>query len=48
MTESENRQKLMSQETLPPSRDCPPAEEREKPADDWRGYTPETLHALDV
>lgn len=48
MAEAENRQKLMNQETLPPNRDYSPAEEREKPAADWKSYTPETLHALDV
>jgi hypothetical protein len=48
MAESENRQKPISQETHPPSRDYSFADEREKLAADWRGYSPETLHALDA
>jgi hypothetical protein len=47
MPEPENRQKPTSPESLPPNRDCPPADECEKPAADWRAYSPETLHALD-
>lgn len=48
MAEPENRQKLISQEPLPSNRDYSSIEEREKPATDWKGYSLETLHALDV
>ncbi len=48
MAEPENRQKLLSQETLPSNPDYSPAGERDKPTTDWKGYSPETLHALDV
>ena len=48
MAEPENWQNLGSQENLPFSRDYPPVEEREKSAADWKAYTLETLHALDV
>ena len=47
MPEPEIRQKPKSQESLPPSRDYLPVDEREKPDADWGAYTPETLHALD-
>jgi len=48
MAESENRQILLSQEAVPSNPDYSPAGERDKPTTDWKGYTPETLHALDV
>jgi hypothetical protein len=47
MPEPESSQRPKSQESLPPSRDYPPADEREKLAADWKAYTPETLLALD-
>lgn len=47
MPESESSPKPMHPEPLPPSRDHPPADEREKLAADWKAYSPETLLALD-
>jgi hypothetical protein len=48
MADPENRQSPISQETLPSGRDYPPAEQRQRPILDWKGYPLETLHALDV
>jgi hypothetical protein len=47
MPEPESSQKPKSHESLPPSRDYPLADEREKLSADWKAYTPETLLALD-